>query len=185
MLTHDKQGHTVVGPDPPGTHVWTGETREVKRRRSETAVRQEAKAKFLEEFPKFCTVLGTTRALNLNRKSIFEWLDADPEFKAAYEALRRGPVVDTLEAEAFRRGHDGWDEPVYQGGEEVGTVRKFSDTLLIMLLNGAAPEKYRKRVEQSGAVTITEHKILTVEIVDGTSSGSAFKERVAIAPVQT
>ncbi len=163
MVTKDEQGRTVVGSDPPGTHKWDGVIRTdakpfksrsraviEKRKVVEAQMRREVQGKFLELLPQFCTVMGTANALGVSRFTIFQWLADDPEFKAAYEAAKSGPVVDTLEAEAFRRGHDGYEEPVYQGGEQVGTVRKYSDTLLIMLLNGAAPAKYRKQVEHLG-----------------------------------
>ena len=54
-----------------------------------------------------------------------------------------------LEDEAIRRAKDGVREkPVYQGGKLVGHVQEYSDTLLIFLLKGARPEKYRDRVQQ-------------------------------------
>ena len=39
---------------------------------------------------------------------------------------------------------------MYYKGEVVGTIRKYSDTLLIFLLKGALPEVYRERYEISG-----------------------------------
>ena len=56
--------------------------------------------------------------------------------------------ADTLEDEAVRRAKDGVEKPVYQGGKLVGHVQEYSDTLLIFLLKGARPEKYRDRVQQ-------------------------------------
>jgi hypothetical protein len=50
-----------------------------------------------------------------------------------------------------RRALVGWKEPVYQGGKEVGTIRKFSDNLLIFLLKGKRPEVFRERHELTGA----------------------------------
>lgn len=59
-----------------------------------------------------------------------------------------------LEREAFRRAHTGTLKPIYQGGEKVGSVREYSDTLMIFLLKGARPQKYREnhKVEVSGTV---------------------------------
>lgn len=37
MVYQDTDGHTVVGPDPPGTHVLPGEAMRVKRERRATA----------------------------------------------------------------------------------------------------------------------------------------------------
>ena len=35
---------------------------------------------------------------------------------------------------------------MYQQGRKVGSIRRYSDRLLIFLLNGKRPEKYRNRV---------------------------------------
>ena len=50
-------------------------------------------------------------------------------------------------------GHDdGVEEPVYHQGVCIDTIHKYSDTLLIFLLKGHAPAKYREnhRVEHTG-----------------------------------
>jgi hypothetical protein len=41
-----------------------------------------------------------------------------------------------LEAEARRRAVQGWDEPVFHQGRKVGTIRKYSDRMLEILLKG-------------------------------------------------
>lgn len=79
------------------------------------------------------------------RRSVYEWRAADKEFnERCLEAVNRG--ADVLESEAVRRALDGWDEPIVYKGEITGTVRKFSDVLLIFLLKGNRPEKYRERL---------------------------------------
>jgi hypothetical protein len=68
--------------------------------------------------------------------------------KAWSDALET--AADILEAEARRRGFEGWDEPVFgsggpgQGTVQVGTVRKYSDALLIVLLKSVRPHKFRE-----------------------------------------
>ena len=54
--------------------------------------------------------------------------------------------VDAFQEEAHRRAVQGIEKPVYQGGRLVGTVREYSDTLLIFLLKGLRPERYKERV---------------------------------------
>ncbi len=79
----------------------------------------------------------------------------------AWEEARE-EAADHLEDEARRRAVDGWDEPVYGSGGtgvgtvEVGTIRKYDSTLLIFLLKGARPEKYRERFDAklSGSLDI-------------------------------
>lgn len=74
--------------------------------------------------------------------------DEEPDFLRAVK-VAEGLAGDRLEAEIVRRALDGWEEPVYQGGRMVGTVRKFSDTLLIFQTKKARPE-YRDRHEITG-----------------------------------
>jgi hypothetical protein len=84
-------------------------------------------------------------AIELTRARAYEWRRVDPVFALAWdEAVELG--TDELEEEARRRAFAGVDEPVFYQGEECGAVRKYSDTLLIFLLKGRRPDKYRERV---------------------------------------
>lgn len=60
-------------------------------------------------------------------------------------SLRRAEI----EGEISRRGMEGWEEPVFYHGDQCGTIRKFSDQLLLALARRNIPE-YREsvRVEQ-------------------------------------
>jgi len=71
--------------------------------------------------------------------------------QACYQERRRNEVFakgwddslqvayDVLEAEAWRRAVQGTDKPVYQKGMMVGTVREYSDKLMVVLLRAARP----------------------------------------------
>jgi hypothetical protein len=84
-------------------------------------------------------------AIELTRTRAYEWRAADPLFAAAWdEAVETG--TDELEEEARRRAFSGVDEPVFYQGEVCGEIRKYSDTLLIFLLKGRRPDRYRERV---------------------------------------
>lgn len=91
----------------------------------------------------------------IGRQSAYDWRRDDAEFAAAWDDAV-DQAADRMEREALRRAVEGVDEPVYQGGELVGYVRKYSDTLLIFLLKAARPEKYRERAEvrQTGKVQV-------------------------------
>lgn len=81
----------------------------------------------------------------LSRVAVYDWRAADPQFASEWdEAVEFG--TEELEEEARRRAYEGVDEPVFYQGTECGTVRKYSDTLLIFLLKGRRPDKYRERV---------------------------------------
>lgn len=71
------------------------------------------------------------------------------ELGEAYEEAR-GRGHERIRQEIQRRAIDGVDEPVYQGGEQVGVIRRYSDRLLLALAKAQLPE-YRDRVELTGA----------------------------------
>src|SRR5580765_2108826 len=107
------------------------------------------KKAFLEAFRKNGNVSESASSIGIDRKLHYRWLDKDQKyFKAFTDA--EAEAVDVLEKEARRRGQEGVEEPVFYLGKEVGKVRKYSDTLLIFLLKGARPEKYRERYEVAG-----------------------------------
>jgi len=88
-------------------------------------------------------VTEACRSARVDRSTYYDWLK-DGDFAAAAAAAIE-EAGDRLEAEARRRAEKGWLRPVFQGGRKVGTVLEKSDTLLIFLLKGAKPEKYRER----------------------------------------
>lgn len=90
-------------------------------------------------------VSRSCEAADMSRVAAYEWRTADPEFAKEWnDAVEFG--TDELEEEARRRAYAGVDEPVFYQGEQCGTVRKYSDTLLIFLLKGRRPETYRDNV---------------------------------------
>ena len=94
---------------------------------------------FLSALAESGLVTSAARAAGIDRSAVYRYRDAHPDFAEKWEhALET--AADHLEAEAIRRGVDGWEEPVYQGGQMVGTIRKYSDNLLIRLLSAKRPE---------------------------------------------
>ena len=89
-------------------------------------------------------------ASNVGRSTVYKWQEHDAEFSAAF-GVAQVEAVEALEAEAYRRAVEGVEEPVTAAGRGiVGYTKKYSDTLLIFLMKGAAPHKYRDRLEHTG-----------------------------------
>lgn len=88
----------------------------------------------------------------------------DPEFAMAVEESME-EARGRLEAELYRRGVEGWDDPVFQRGEQVGTIRKYSDRLLEIQAKAKLGPEYREqaRVEHAhaGVFAITDLATLT------------------------
>lgn len=100
---------------------------------------------FLASFSDVASVSKACKKTKLARSTVYEWLKTNEDFKKRYNEACKVAVA-ALEDEAIRRAHEGTLRPVFQGGKKVGTVREYSDTLLIFLLKGLAPEKYKDRV---------------------------------------
>ena len=87
----------------------------------------------------------------VGRRTVYDERVRDPLFAQAWdEAVEVS--VELLEAEARRRAYDGTPEPQFYQGKKCGTVRRYSDTLLIFLLKAHRPARYRDnaRVELAG-----------------------------------
>lgn len=109
--------------------------------------------KFLKSLMAGSSVSAACVAAGFGKMWCYAHRKKDAAFAAAWdEAVEIG--VEALEDEATRRGVHGVDEPVFHAGKVVGHVRKYSDTLLIFLLKGKRPEKYRDNVNVTGAVVV-------------------------------
>jgi hypothetical protein len=98
-------------------------------------------SKFLAALEQTANVTTAAEAAGITRQAAYAYRKQSPEFAVAWDAaLDVG--VGTLEDEAVRRARDGVEEPIYYEGECVGTVRRYSDTLLIFLLKSHKPGTY-------------------------------------------
>lgn len=106
----------------------------------------EWQAKFIENLAETANVSAAARAVRISRQHLYRLRDENPEFAAAWlEAERLGTGV--LEGEAARRAHKGTLKPVFYKGQKCGTVREYSDTLLIFLLKARDRERFGDKVQ--------------------------------------
>lgn len=101
---------------------------------------------FLIVLADMANVTAACKAVNISRPVVYEHKNTDERFAALWEEACE-IASDSLVAEATRRGRDGYDRPVFQGGEEVGVVREYSDTLLITLLKARRPSEFRENIQ--------------------------------------
>lgn len=142
------------------------------RQTRRTTKKDQWRAPFLETLAETGNVSSAIDASNVSRVFVYEERKRDLEFAALWSAAL-DTAADALELEARRRAHDGWDEPVFGsmgqglGSGEVGRVRKYSDTLLIFLLKGAKPDRYRETTRNVNInVTPEQAKGMTDEELD-------------------
>lgn len=105
---------------------------------------------FLKVLAECGNVREACKAAEIDNKTAYNKRKVDREFASDWQDAL-DTAADVLEKEAWRRAHDGTEEPVFYKGDVCGTVRKYSDLLLIFMLKGIRPEKYREKVYISTA----------------------------------
>ncbi len=106
---------------------------------------------FLDTLAESGSVTAAAERAGLARRALYRRRAEDDGFALAWsEAETLG--LAALEDEARRRALEGRLEQVWHKGEPCGTVRKFSDALLVLLLKAHMPEKYGLRARAEGAV---------------------------------
>jgi len=99
--------------------------------------------RFLAQFAAIGNVSLSAQLVGIHRSTPYAEAKDNPTFAAAWEEARE-TSADVLESEARRRAVEGVERPVFQNGKLVGHVQEYSDTLLIFLLKGERPAKYRE-----------------------------------------
>ncbi len=110
------------------------------------AAREIKKRTFLEALVETGQRQEACKKAGIARNTPLKWARADEQFAQEWEEAKKA-AAHHLEEEAHRRAVKGVEEPVFYKGEQVGTVTKYSDTLLIFLLKGLKPEMYREKYE--------------------------------------
>lgn len=102
-------------------------------------------------------------AARIDRATAYRAKETDPVFAQAWDEAVE-VAADTLEDEAWRRATEGVEKPVgfYQGAA-AEYVREYSDVLLMFMLKGARPNKYRENVklEHGGKLRVVTEKDLS------------------------
>ncbi len=99
----------------------------------------------IRELEQHGNVTWALQAAKAGRGWLYRWRLENADFKDAFEEARacgRESLID----EAMRRAYDGIEEPVFYKGDEVATVTKYSDSLLMFLIKQQDPS-YRERYE--------------------------------------
>lgn len=105
---------------------------------------------FLQHLRTSLNYAASARAVGVPYSTVMRLKQRDADFEAACEDACE-EAYDALEAECRRRAFEGTDEPVFYQGAEVGTVRKYSDSLAMFLLKGYRRRKFGDKQEVTGA----------------------------------
>ena len=99
---------------------------------------------FLAAYAEVGNVTEAAKLAGVHRATVWRAKTTNPAFACKWAEAEQ-QAADKLEQEAWRRATEGTDEPVFYKGEKCGTIKRFSDQLLMFLLKGVRPEKYRER----------------------------------------
>lgn len=126
---------------------------------------------FLAAYAACGNIAQAARLAKIHRSDHFRWVKQSEKYAQAFTEAQ-DEAVEQLEAEARRRAFAGIRKPVIYKGElcyrraynpatckveNVGgplVLREYSDVLLIFLLKGMRPEKYRDNVNLSGQMSV-------------------------------
>ncbi len=119
-----------------------------------------------------CSKLRASEAAGINKSLIYTpFWENDAEFQQQMERAHR-MALDVLEDEVTRRAVEGWEEPAgWYKGKAGGTVRRYSDTLLIFRLKGELPQKYADRVQLSGGLATLNLDALPDDLLERIARG--------------
>lgn len=132
---------------------------------------------FIAAFSEVGNITRACEIAEISRAQVYRWLgrekghEVDPVFAKDF-AEAEEHAADRLEQEARRRAVEGVKKPVWYQGGECGVVTEYSDTLLIFLMKGAMPEKYKERGRYEhtgkggGPIEVKKYEELSNEEID-------------------
>lgn len=133
---------------------------------------------FIAALEKSPNVAAAARKAKISRQHAYAARKDDAGFAAAWdEALKL--AIDNAEGEMWRRAVKGTLKPVFHRGKRCGTIREYSDTLLIFALKAHRPEKYRETIRSEhtgrdgGPIEYKDLTKLTDEELECIASGGS------------
>lgn len=158
-----------------------------------TKLTPKKRAAFLLELARAGNVTLAAQAAGVHRTHVYQWRESDLDFAAAWDAAL-DQAADLLEEEARRRAYEGLRRIKFDRGRPImvpavgadGLVVKddkgnpelvpyveheYSDTLLIFLLKGARPEKFRERNETKHTFEPVDWDLVPADIRDAFIDG--------------
>lgn len=150
---------TKAKSGPAKTKKKKRKTKTKRRRGQNTGWTTKKRLKFCETLAETGNVSEACRLIPVSKQAAYNERKRNEGFHEAW-TMALEMAADALEAEARRRALDGIDVPLHHKGQLTGhVVKRYSDNLLMFLLKGNKPEKFkdRQQVESSAQV---EHTVL-------------------------
>lgn len=122
-----------------------------------TSIPHAKKRALLQAYATCGQIAKAAEIAGVDRHMHYNWLREDAAYAVAFAESKKR-VADLYEDEATRRAL-GWEEHYVDAEGVVRTMSRHSDTLLIFLMKGSMPDKYRERSD------VAHHGSLLFEVV--------------------
>lgn len=146
------------------------------RRDGLTPRRQEL---FLKALAENGSVVDACAAVGISSTSAYRARERIDGFAKRWDAAL-AKVRPKLEEAAYKRAVEGWEEPVYQNGKLVGVKKRFSDSLLKMLVQRETPQPDRMD-EHTRKIALDEAEAVLVQRIKVLERREAKKQAAAEA----
>lgn len=104
------------------------------------------KERFIEALKEHKSVGNACTALGYSRRHLYRLRSEDPDFREKWDEAW-DIVVDQLEASMMDHSINGYAEPVFHQGEEVGSKQRYETSERIFMLKKNRPEKYDDKLQ--------------------------------------
>ncbi len=122
--------------------AFTRKGRRVGKRRNSREKTIKKRETFLTELRQSGNVAAAARKAGMSTSTAYR-MAKNPDFSEAFEAARtegEEALAYRLLEEARRRAEDGVERPVFYQGKVCGTIREYSDLLLMFKIKGLMPK---------------------------------------------
>jgi len=93
-----------------------------------------------------CSVAKACKVVRFNRFLVEDLRTRITAFDSRWREIY-AEITDEIEGEAYRRAVKGVERPIFsRDGTEVGTERRYSDSLLALMLQSRRPDPYKPRL---------------------------------------
>lgn len=121
----------------------------------------ELRALFLKHLARYGNLTAAAAHIRLSLTQVLDWRKDHPDFAADVETAM-DHFRASIEGAIHTRAIDGWDEPKFTANGQIGTVRRYSDTLLIAYARRHIKE-YREGDTVAGEVQHTHQHVVDVK----------------------
>lgn len=116
-----------------------GKARAGARKKSVAARR----ADFLKRLRASLNVTDAARRAGIGTTTVYRHRNTNARFREEWDAALSA-AVDDVESNALKRAIEGIEKPVFYRGQQVGSVRVYSDALAMFMLKAKRPEIYAR-----------------------------------------